>query len=116
MYSWDGPLREGELRQIEDALPSWMYGSSIKYLNGLLGRLGPADTIRLFELLSEAGGLSPPEARPWLEPPKREWSVIERIIYTLINRTEKKGRELPRHLMRWLEQERELNTSPLFDD
>jgi hypothetical protein len=104
------------LGRIENALPSWWNGSSIKYLIGLLGRLGPADTIRLFELLSEAGGLSPPEARPWLEPPEREWPVVERILYTLINRAERKGQEIPRHLMRWLEQERELNTSSLFDD
>lgn len=106
LFFWDEALRDDELQQLKAAIPSWMNGSSVAYLCGLLHRLGPDDTLRLFELLSESGGLTPTEARPWLEPPEREWIAIEAILYGVLDQGAERGNELPYHLSRWLEQRR----------
>lgn len=95
-----------ELRQVRAAIPDWMSGSGPAYINGLLWRLGAADTRRLFELISEAGGLTPTEARPWLEPPDREWIAIEAILHGVLDQRAERGGKMPAHLSRWWEQRR----------
>lgn len=105
MYEWDGNAAGDELERLKGVIPVWIKGGPA-YVGGLLWRLGPADTVRLFELLGETGGLTPTEARPWLEPPVRAWSEIETILSGILDMNEARSIEIPAHLLRWLERHR----------
>lgn len=88
--------------QPEDALPVWMIArrDDIESLNF---RLGPGGTMRLVELIGEAGGLTPPEAKPWFEVSGYTWARIERILFGILQDRRDFGIDLPRHLNQWVE-------------
>lgn len=88
--------------QPRDALPDWMIARR-HYIESLNLRLGPGGTMRLVELIGEAGGLTPPEAQPWFEVPVHTWARIERILFGILQDRRDFGVDLPRHLSRWLE-------------
>ena len=88
--------------QPKDALPVWMIARR-HYIESLNLRLGPGGTMRLIELIGEAGGLTPPEAEPWFEVEFHTWQRIERILFSILEDRRFFGAELPGHLNRWLE-------------
>lgn len=71
--------------------------------------------MRLFGLLND-GGLTPSEARPWLEPPARNWQQVESLLFTFYNLHDPRSDPLPWHIARWMERYREQHVRPLFDD
>ncbi|HJE25505.1 MAG TPA: hypothetical protein K8W01_17785 [Methylorubrum populi] len=99
--------------QPKDALPVWMIARR-HYIESLNLRLGPGGTMRLVELIGEAGGLTPPEAQPWFEVERHTWARIERILFGVLEDRRLFGVELPGHLSRWLETV-EARCTPLFD-
>lgn len=99
--------------QPKDALPIWMIARR-EFIVSLNIRLGPGGTMRLVELIGEAGGLTPPEAEPWFEVEFHTWQRIERILFTILQDRRDHGCQLPTHLHRWLEA-REGPYTPLFE-
>lgn len=87
--------------QPKDALPVWMIARR-HYIESLNLRLGPGGTMRLVELIGEAGGLTPPEAEPWFEVETHIWQRIERILFAVLQDRRDFGVALPAHLDRWL--------------
>lgn len=100
--------------QPKDALPVWMIGRR-HYVDSLNLRLGPGGTMRLVQLIGEAGGLTPPEAKPWFEVEGHTWARIERILLGHLQDRRDFGVALPAHLRRWLE-EIEARCTPLLGD
>ncbi|MCP1551682.1 MULTISPECIES: hypothetical protein [Methylorubrum] len=80
----------------------------------LKDRLGVSGTVRLALLIYD-GGLTPTEARPWLEPPDRNWPEIEQIVFLILDDACRCGAALPWHLARWLERIRARDGRSLFD-
>ncbi|WP_131801256.1 hypothetical protein [Methylorubrum populi] len=100
--------------QPRDALPVWMIARR-HYIESLNLRLGPGGTMRLVELISEAGGLTPPEAKPWFEVETHTWQRIERILFAILVDRRDSGVAIPTHLDGWLATREAQNTS-LFDN
>ena len=99
--------------QPKDALPVWMIARR-EFIVSLNIRLGPGGTMRLIELIGEAGGLTPPEAEPWFEVESHTWQRIERILSAILSDRRNHGCDLPTHLHRWLEA-RKGPLTPLFE-
>lgn len=99
--------------QPKDALPVWMIARR-HYIESLNLRLGPGGTMRLVELIGEAGGLTPPEAQLWFEVSVHTWARIERILFGILQDRRDFGIDLPRHLNRWVEAI-EARCTSLFD-
>lgn len=95
--------------QPEDALPVWMIARR-EFIVSLNIRLGPGGTMRLIELIGEAGGLTPPEAEPWFEVEFHTWQRIERILYKILADRRDSGVALPAHLDRWFAASEAQNT------
>ena len=66
-------------------------------------RLGIEGVRRLGQLLSESGGLTPPEAKPWFDLNRIRWHAIMRILATGFYHRIKAGFPPPPHVMRWME-------------
>ena len=94
-----------------DALPAWMIARR-HHIDSLNRRLGPGGTMRLVELIGEAGGLTPPEAEPWFEVERQTWARIERILFRLLMDRRTDGCGLSEHLRRWVERMEARCTSP----
>ncbi|MBP1184188.1 hypothetical protein [Methylobacterium sp. PvR107] len=99
--------------QPKDALPAWMIARR-HYIESLNLRLGPGGTMRLVELIGEAGGLTPPEAEPWFEAEADTWQRIERILFAILDDRRSFGVALPAHLDRWIAA-RDARSTSLFD-
>ncbi|WP_128566333.1 hypothetical protein [Methylobacterium crusticola] len=99
--------------QPKNALPDWMIARR-HYIESLNLRLGPGGTMRLVELIGEAGGLTPPEAKPWFEVEPHTWQRIERILSAILANRRDFAVALPAHLERWLTA-REGPTISLFE-
>lgn len=77
--------------------------------------LTAAGRIRLLELVSEAGGLTPTEARPWFEPPAQNWKRVEAMLFVAFDRLEQHGGTVPKHLWRWMDDYRSKYIRPLLE-
>lgn len=79
--------------------------------------IGTAAIMELGRLIFQ-NDMTPPEARPWLEPPDRQWPEVERLLFEIWKRRYPDD-PLPRHLARWVERYRDAHppprTSSLFD-
>lgn len=65
--------------------------------------LGRDGLLRLGALLSESGGLTPPEARHWFELTQAQWNPVTRILMSSLLAEISEDRPVPAHLERWLE-------------
>ncbi|WP_407529728.1 hypothetical protein [Methylobacterium oryzisoli] len=71
------------------------------YVEALNNQLGPRGIMRLSELIYD-GGLTPTEARPWLEPPECDWPEVERLLFEIFERRPPGDKPLPFHLAQWV--------------
>lgn len=80
-------------------------------------QLGPVKIVELSGLLYQ-DGLTPTEARPWLEPPGYDWPEVERLLFELFDHRDPVDKALPWHIIRWVERYRDAHARPttlLFD-
>ena len=88
------------------------------FVEELYERIGTAGIMELCRMLFQ-NEMTPPEARPWLEPPDRDWPEVERLLFEIYDRRYPDKEPLPRHLARWVERYREAHppprTSSLFE-
>lgn len=64
-------------------------------------QIGARRILRLCELIYK-GGLTPTEARPWLEQPDVPWLLVERLMFSIFERRHPDDPPLPDHLVRWV--------------
>ena len=75
----------------------------VEALHELIG----ADAIVQLSSLIYQNDMTPTEARPWLEPPDRNWPEVERLLFEIFERRYPDDKPLPPHLTRWVERYRE---------
>ncbi len=63
-------------------------------------QIGAGRILRLSELIY-SGGLTPTEAKPWLEQPDVPWVLVERLLFRIFERRYPDDLPLPDHLVRW---------------
>ena len=84
------------------------------YVERLREQLGARGILRLTELMFQEG-TTPTEARPWLEPPDRNWPEVERLLFEIYERRTPDDRPSPFHVRRWIDRYREAHVSSLFE-